>query len=202
MSISISKTKSLTISKEPIRFKLALNDQPIEQVMSFEYLGIIASSSRNTYDEVKAQVNKAARVSGCLHSTIWKNKCMSITSKARIYRTAVRPILTYAAETRADTSRTKRALRTTEMRTLRAIAGVTLWDRQRSSEIRERCDNMPDVVRWSRGRRREWRQHVERMQDDRLAKAAYKEKPNTTRPLGRPPKRWADSWTSSSQDIE
>ena len=53
MSISIPKTKSMTISKEPIRCKLVLNDQPIKQVMSFEYLGIIASSSRNTYDEMK-----------------------------------------------------------------------------------------------------------------------------------------------------
>ena len=171
----------------------------IEQVMSFEYLGLIASSSRNTYDEVKTQVNKAARVSGCLHHLIWKNKHMSITSKTRIYRTAVRPILTYAAEMSADTNRTKRELRTTEMRTLRAIAGVTLRDRQKSNEIRERYDGMPDVVRWSRGRRRE---HVDRMGNDRLAKTAYKEKPNTTRPLGRPPKRWADSSTSSSQDIE
>ena len=38
MSISIPKTKSMTISKEPIRCKLALNGQPIKQVMSFEYL--------------------------------------------------------------------------------------------------------------------------------------------------------------------
>ena len=50
---------------------------------------------------------------------------MSITSKARIYRTAVKPILTYAAKTRADTNRTKRALRTTKMRAVRGIEGVT-----------------------------------------------------------------------------
>ena len=55
----------MTISKELIRCKLAVNDQPIEQVMSFKYLGI---SSQNTYDEVKTQVNKAARVSGCLQT--------------------------------------------------------------------------------------------------------------------------------------
>ena len=67
---------------------------------------------------------------------------MSKTSKARIYRTAVRPILTYAAETQTPMA-------------LRAIAGVTLRDRQKSNEIRERCDGMTDVVRWSRGRRRE-----------------------------------------------
>jgi len=54
---------------------------------------------------------------------------MSISSKARIYRTVVRPILTYAVETRADTDRTKRTLRTTEMRTLRGIVNVTLRDR-------------------------------------------------------------------------
>ena len=131
--------------------------------MSFEYLEIIASSSRNTYDEVKTQVNKAARVSGCLHHTIWKNKHMSITSKARIYRTAVRPILTYAAETRADTNRTKRALRTTEMRVLQAIAGVTLRNRKKSNKIQERCHGMPDIVRWSRRKRRKWREHVDRV---------------------------------------
>lgn len=43
MCISIPKTKSMTISKKPIRCKMALNDHPIEQVMSFEYLEIIAS---------------------------------------------------------------------------------------------------------------------------------------------------------------
>ena len=60
---------------------------------------------------------------------------MSITSKAKIYRIAVRPILTYAVETRADTNQTKRALRTTEIRALRAIAGVTLRDRQKGNKI-------------------------------------------------------------------
>ena len=145
MNISKPKTKSRTISKKPIRCKLALNDQPIEQVVSFEYLGIIASSSRNTYNELKTLVNK---------------ECQDVY--------------------------------------------ITLYGKtnKKSNEIREPCDRMPDVVRWSRGRRRKWRKHVDRMGNDRLAKAAYKEKPNTTRPLGRPPKRWADSWTSSSQDIK
>ena len=70
---------------------------------------------------------------------------MSAT-QARIYRTAVMPILTYAAETRADTNRTKKALRITEMNALRAIAGVSLRDRQKSNEIRERCDGIPEMV--------------------------------------------------------
>ena len=87
---------------------------------------------------------------------------MSINSKA---------LLTYTVEMRAHTNRKKRALRKTEIRALRAIAGVTLRDRLKSNEIGERCDGTPDVVRWSRGRRREWREHVDRMGNDRLTKA-------------------------------
>lgn len=47
----------------------------------------------------------------------------------------------------------------------------------------------------------ERREHVEGKGNDRLTKTAHKEKLNTTRRLGRPPKLWGDSWTSSSQDI-
>lgn len=70
---------------------------------------------------------------------------MSIKNKTHIYQTAVRPILTYAAETRADTRKTKNLLRSTEMRTLRSIVGVTLWNRRRSSDIKRECDEIPDI---------------------------------------------------------
>ena len=47
---------------------------------------------------------------------------MSIESKTRIYKTCVRPIMTYATETAA----TKQMLRTTEIKILRLIVGKTL----------------------------------------------------------------------------
>lgn len=126
---------------------------------------------------------------------------MSMESKVRIYRTCVRPVLTYAAETRAETSHTKRLLRTTEMKVLRSIRGISLRDRVRNEDtLRE--TGVQDVVRWIRARRREWRDHVDRMDTDRIAKWAKTQKPNTKRPLGRPPKRWHDSWTSISQELE
>ena len=34
-----------------------------------------------------------------------------------------------AAKTRAETERTKQLLRTTEMKTLDSVIGITLWDR-------------------------------------------------------------------------
>lgn len=126
---------------------------------------------------------------------------MSQKSKTRLYKACVRPVLTYAAETRSETSTTKRMARTTEMRILRCIKGVTLRDRVRSADIREELE-VQDVVRWIRARRRFWRDHVERMPAERLAKWAETQKPNTRRPLGRPPKRWRESWSSISQETQ
>ena len=124
---------------------------------------------------------------------------MRTESKVRIYKTCVRPILTYGIEARADTVRTKSMLRTTEMKTLRAIAGKTLRDRVRNTTIREVCD-VQDVVRWGRQRLRFWHQHVERMNASRMPYVALHGVPNGQRPPGRPPKRWKDSWSSASQE--
>jgi len=199
MQISTQKTQAMVITKAPIRCKLEVNGKSIQQVMQFKYLGVDISSDNNTRCEVKSQATKAAVISGCLRDIIWRNKHMTVKSKVRIYKTCVRPLLTYAAETRAESTKTKQIMRATEMKTLRSITGLSLRDRVRSETIRETCE-VQDVVRWTRSRRRYWRDHVERMGEERLAKKVQTQNPDTRRLPGRPHKRWYESWTSSSQD--
>ncbi|XP_050457558.1 uncharacterized protein LOC126854663 [Cataglyphis hispanica] len=199
--ISVPKTKSLVIAKEPIRCKLTINDEIIEQVMSFKYLGVEISSNQDRKKEVQGQIDKAARISGYLKEIIWRNKHMKREAKVKIYKTCVRPIMTYAAETRADIRKTKSMVRTTEMRTLRAIAGYTLRDRVPNVTIRETC-GVQDIIRWARQRRRGWNEHVSRIGEERMARIARDGKPSSRKPLGRPPKRWMDSWTSRSQEAK
>ncbi|XP_050452220.1 uncharacterized protein LOC126851927 [Cataglyphis hispanica] len=81
MVISTEKTWSMVISKEPIRCKLVINDEIIEQVMKLNYLGIEASSDRNIIREVQTQADKANRISGYLKDIIWRNKYMITESK-------------------------------------------------------------------------------------------------------------------------
>ncbi|XP_044744248.1 uncharacterized protein LOC123306342 [Coccinella septempunctata] len=126
---------------------------------------------------------------------------MTTTSKVRIYKACVRPVMTYTAETRADMAETKTMARINEMKVLRLITGNTLRDQRRSSDIREECQT-EDVVRWMPARRRYWNEHVSRMGDDRLAKVVRNGKPTSKRPPGKPPKRWKDSWSSISQERE
>lgn len=66
MVISIEKTRSMVIPKEPIRSKLVVNDEFIEQLMKLNYLGIEASSDRNIIRKVQTQADKANRISGYL----------------------------------------------------------------------------------------------------------------------------------------
>jgi hypothetical protein len=81
-----------------------------------------------------------------------------------------------------STTKTKQITRATEMETLRAITCQVT--RAHSERVRETLE-VQDVVRWTRSRRRQWRDDVERMGDERLAKKFQTQKH----------KRWYDSWT-------
>ena len=150
------------------------------------------SANRDLKQEVRTQVTRAARISGCLCNLIWRNKYMSTESTVRIYKTIVRPVLTYASETRAETTYTQQLLRTIEMKTIRAIHGKTLRDKIRSDQLRQ-LSGIQDVIKWTNVRRKEWDAHVERVEDNRLAKIARGNRPQGVRSRGRPKKRWKES---------
>lgn len=130
---------------------------------------------------------------------MWSNPYMRKDSKIRIYKTCIRPIMTYGTEVREDTNKTKQMLRVAEMKTLRTIVGKTRRDRVRNTDVREQC-GIQDIVRWGRQRKRQWYNHVRRMDENRLPRLVLENNPPGSRPPGRPPKRWKDSWQSTSQE--
>ncbi|KAK4880080.1 hypothetical protein RN001_008226 [Aquatica leii] len=159
MEIFTEKTKALVISKEPRRCKLMVDDKIIEQVMNFTYPGVEITGEKNQFSEIRTQVKKRRAY-----------------LKIRIYKAMASPVMTYAAETRADSSKTKQLMRTTEINTLRMITVRTRLDKVRNSEVRENC-GVPDIVRFVRKRRREWNDHVFRAGEDRLIKIARDRRP-------------------------
>ena len=82
-----------------------------------------------------------------LNDAIWWNKHIRTEAKARIYKTAIRPILAYAAETQSETSETSRISEVTEIEIARRIAEKTLMDRIRSDNIRQTC-GMDKINDW------------------------------------------------------
>ena len=112
---------------------------------------------------------------------------MRIETKARIYKATIRAIMTYTAETRPKTTKTRRILKTTEIKILRKIAGKTMLDRERNENIRRKCGTK-DVNQWLLGRKNEWNQYINRMEDTRVVKIARDKSPLSRRSIVRPRK--------------
>ncbi|KAH1028339.1 hypothetical protein HUJ05_001700 [Dendroctonus ponderosae] len=138
MTISINKTKSMTIAREPVGCKLAIENKIVEKVLQFKYIGIDLSSSHDPVKDLRIQINKAAAVSGYLREIAWANQYMRTESKVKIYKTCVRTIMTYGLETRKETNKTKDEDYKNVEKTTR--------DRVRNTDIREQC-GVQDVVR-------------------------------------------------------
>ena len=60
---------------------------------------------------------------------------MSADCKVRIYKTNVRPVLTYGSETRAETAYNQKLLRKIEMKSIIAVHGKTLRDYIRLNQL-------------------------------------------------------------------
>lgn len=188
LRISVEKTKSMMFGSDLRRCKLALYDRPIEQVTEFRYLGV-ELTSYNNIKETMQQIQKGLKTAAALNSIIFCNNYISTAVKTRIYKTSIRPIITYGAECRTDTTRTKSAINATEMRILRRIQKKTRRDRFRNEEIRKQCDNIQDINKYIRDKRRNWNKHVDRRLTSSLIKSTRDGDSNTKRPPGKPPKR-------------
>jgi hypothetical protein len=113
----------------------------------------------------------------------------------RIYKSVIRPFLTYAAETRADNSKTKQILETTEMNTFRKTVAKTGLDHVRNQDMREQYGIQP-IGEWVNKGREEWNNHISRMTEDRIVRVVRDNSPKCKRRPGRPRKRGSDSYST------
>ena len=89
------------------------------------------------------------------------------------------------------TERVRSHVQASEMRFLRKMEGVTLFNKVRSSEIRKSLNIEPLLLRIERSQLR-WFGHVSRIPQERLPKQALLAEANVRRPIGRPRTRWTD----------
>lgn len=73
---------------------------------------------------------------------------MITESKTKVYKTALRTILAYAIETRADAKKTKQQVNNynVEMKTFRMITGLIVTDKRTKKSIRRETVSMPTTV--------------------------------------------------------
>jgi len=163
-------------------------------VSEFKYLGNIIENNNRNDRCIKERIqtgNKAYYA----NLQMLKSKIIYRTSKLQIYKTLIRPVVTYGAETWTLTAAEENALRRFETKVLKKICGPVVgkgvWRIRYNDEL---CKLMEgeDIVRFIKVQRIQWLDHVERVDETAMLKRVLKGKLYATRRIGRPRIRWLD----------
>ena len=123
---------------------------------------------------------------------VFRSHSVSKDTKLQAFRTLVMPVLLYGAETWNVSKHDLRKLKTFQMRCLRDIIGVTLWNRMRNTTILEKAGELAveDQLHQSR---LQWFGYVWRMPAHRRQRQLVRCRPSgRKRPQGGAPLHWCD----------
>ena len=172
---------------------LRIGNKTFEAVQNFQYLGNITSNTNNNkcIKERIVMGNKAYYA----NRQLFNSSLTSRNSKLQIYRTLVRPVVTYGSESWTLTMEEERALAVFERKILRKIYGPVkeneLWRIQQNDGL-EAIIKGENIVRFIKCQRIRWLGRIERMQETKIPKKMLYRKLYATRQRGRPRMRWLD----------
>ena len=192
MTINATKTKTMTVGKEENEVTITLRGNPLEAVESFSYLGSEVGKNAKVGGDVGTRLEKASRVFQKWRKEVFRSRSVSKRTKLHVFRVMVMPVLLYGAETWAVTQQELRKLHAFQMKCLREIVGVTLWDRRRNVDILEETGELP-VEEQLRHKRLQWFGHLQRMPENRPQKQVLRCRPHgRKRKPGGTSQRWVD----------
>lgn len=195
LKLSRSKTEYLPPIGEDdyIRMKKYNSDETevLPRCTQFKYLGTTIHQEGGCRKEVELRISKAWNKWRELSGVLCDRK-MPSNLKVLIYKTAIRPALTYGNETWPVTGTLMDKFSSCEMRMLRYCMGISLEEHRRNEDITAEAKIMPikDVMR---KRRLEWFGHVCRRARDEDIRRVYEMRVEGSRGRGRPKQRWCDT---------
>jgi hypothetical protein len=159
-------------------------------VEKFKYLGATVTNRNSIHEEIKSRLKLG---NSCYHSVqnLLSSRLLSKSTKIRVYRTIILPVVLYGYETWSLTLREEQSLRVFENRVLRRVFGPKRdkatgdWRRLHNEELNDLYSS-PNIIRVIKLRRLRWAGHVARMGEERGAYRILVGRPEGRRPLGRP----------------
>ena len=214
LHVSWEKTKIQNLGYGPPDPPIIINNETVETVTAFTYLGSILSSCSNSSDESQRRIGLASSVMKSL-SRIWNQKKLSLSTKIRIYSAYVLPVLLYGSESWTLAKAYWSKLQAFHTRCPRRILRIKWNDFISNDKVKDRT-GMKDLDTIIRRRRLGLFGHIARLPANVPAKQALTIccqtrdgiKPNSEwkRPRGRPYKTWVhqvcgDTGTSATESM-
>ena len=172
-----------------------IEGQALEEVDSFSYLGSTLGQTARVDKEVAIRLEKAGTVYQMWRRKVFGSRNLGKATKLHAFQSLVVSVLLYGAETWPVNQQNITRLKIFQMRCLRDIIGVTLWDKRRNVDILEETGQLP-IEEQVRKKRLQWfgHLHVQRMPDHRPQKQLLKCRPKgKRRKPGGTSLRWVDA---------
>ena len=196
LCVSTDKTKVLVQNTSdlplPSRPVFHIDNNLLETVPNFCYLGSTISSVTNLDQEISRRIAKAGAIFSSLKRGVWYNSNLSVRTKLTMYEATVLPALLYGAETWTAKARDLHRLDSFHMACLRQALRISPLRHIPDTTIRAMSSShrASSLVRLARLR---WLGHVWRMEDSRIPKMImFSELTKGKRPQHRPFLRWRD----------
>jgi hypothetical protein len=216
LKINKEKTKYLKCSKKDTNNEgLNCPNLSIEQVHQCKYLGSITNGNNLIEEEIKERIVLGTKAY-YKNLKFFKSKLVTKYSKLKLYRSVIRPIVTYASETWVLKESSIQKQLVFETKILRKIFGYTrenqLWRIKTNNKL-DKLINHQNIINHIKVLRLNWFGHVQRIPDSRTVKKIFHLTPLTARSKGRPKQRWEDNmildicqrniknWTACVQDL-
>ena len=121
----------------PDDITIRVNNDPVEKVKQFKYLGSLKSTDGDCSTDVNARIAMAKRKM-CELTTLWKDRSIPVALKMRLGETLVWAVLSYGAEAWTLKVRDERKIKTSYITSME----MWLWRRlMRISWMEKRTDN-------------------------------------------------------------
>ena len=188
MEIGTKKTKVFGfVGTDHLRTKIIINDETLEQVSQFTYLG--CNISYQFSNDVEFKLAKFLQLIGTIKRTIFEKVRMETILK--IYNTLVLPTFYMGQKIGLLTALQRRKIEAAEMKLPRSLAGHTLYDHKTNDYIR--CELwITGILDKTDEYRRNWLSHLQRTPQNRIPLKSYCYRPQGRRTIGRPKKRWCE----------
>ena len=168
------------------RVKIVINNNIIEQVTNFKYLGYRIPEYESDLEDKLQTYNK-------INEAIRRHfgKQMNKETKLRIHNITAKAALKFGSEAWVLKKREEQRLEAAQMKFLRHLLGITKLDKEKNQCIREKT-GAQNIVKEIKQYQKKWLQYVQRLDRNRIPRQILKYRTEGRRNIRRPKKRWRD----------
>jgi hypothetical protein len=167
-----------------------IDNQVIEKVKVFKYLGVQVSFSKGEDCEISRRVSNAWKIFWSF-KRYFTDKNLALIHKRKLMNMCVLPVLTYGAASWTLTDHNAYRLQVEQRAMERIMTGISRIHHVTNEKIRSKS-KIKDVVTKAMELKWRWAGHVARSEHERVSNQVKQWKPVGRRSKGRPAKRWKD----------